>query len=109
MDAAELFEAFLALLFSAMVLSIMRRAYRHQGFVFTPDCPEHVKVRTVKTVWPNLDDDEKIVVPLCDQPFVKLVDSTVKGWELPFVGFVSDERVAELVAQARRALAAKRF
>ncbi len=83
---------------------MMRWSQHERGVKFSDDCPADVKVRAMKMAHPKLLDGERLVVPLCDQPFVSVVDTTVVGWLVPFVGFVSDERVASTLGRVRRDL-----
>ncbi len=85
---------------------MIRWSQRERGLKFAGDCPEHVKLRAMRLSYPKLLDGERLEIALCDQPFVSVVDTTTRGWLLPFVGFIPDERVAGTVGRVRRDLGA---
>ena len=66
---------------------------RHVGFYFAPNCPEYVKQRTIINVLPRLKRGDPVMIPLCDQQWVRPYEGVVPGWWIPVVGFIPDEQI----------------
>lgn len=75
--------------------------HRKFGISFQPDCPDHIKKRSMSGVWDALISGKPPRLAHCDREWVTLIDGSIPGWWVPLVGFVSDD---DLRALARRLL-----
>ena len=73
----------------------MFRCHQHRvGVRFHPDCPDHIKMRGMRTLFDTSGAaDAPTRIPLCDREWVSRVDEKIPGWWFPFFGFVSDSRL----------------
>lgn len=85
---------------------MIRWHQRRVGVRFSPDCPDYVKKRTFNCYLQHIQEEEtRPKPPLCDQPWVTLVDERISGWWFPFYGFVSDEALRRLASRVMAACA----
>lgn len=72
-------------------------------FKFTADCPDDVKSNILHRCLVATGNGETATVPPLYRQWVTVTEERVSGLMLPFIGFVSDDRVAQICAGLRRA------
>jgi hypothetical protein len=85
---------------------MIRWTQHSHGLRFDAACPDRVKIRAIGIALPQITVAERVTIPLCDQPFVTEFHASTRGWLVPFVGFVSDERLSGVVSKTLHRLAA---
>lgn len=71
------------------------------GIRFAPGCPDHVKRRSMTTLFDAFGDKagEVIRLPDCDKEYVQCIDETIPGWWFPLFGFLSDAKIKTIKAK----------
>ncbi|KIG11231.1 hypothetical protein BurMR1_1891 [Burkholderia sp. MR1] len=72
-------------------------------FAFTSDCPNDVKANMMHRCLATVSEGKVVAVPPLFQQWVTVYESRTAGLMLPLIGFVSDERMAEISSRVRRA------
>jgi hypothetical protein len=73
-------------------------------FKFTDDCPNDVKYNVMQRCLSGAMDGKPVVVPPLFRQWVIVIDDRTSGLMLPFVGFMSGERIARIRSHLRRTL-----
>ncbi len=85
----------------------MFRCYQRKiGVQFHPDCPDHVKRRDITGLLGALHAGRPPRLPHCDQEWITLVDERIPGWQIPLIGFISEESLKGF-GRRLRAIAAR--
>ncbi|ADG20897.1 hypothetical protein [Paraburkholderia atlantica] len=70
---------------------------------FVTDCPNDMKSNMMHRCLAAIETGRTAAVPPLYQQWVTVTEKRVDGLMLPFIGFVPDERIAQIRARLRRA------
>lgn len=71
----------------------MKFTQHEKGFRFSEDCPDHIKIRIMRNGFQPDMSDSNTYIPECDNIYVTVIDNEIKGWWIPFAGFVTNEQI----------------
>jgi hypothetical protein len=71
-------------------------------FTFAADCPDDVKSNILQRCLSASERGKVATVPPLYRQWVTITEERVSGLWLPLIGFVSDERIAQIRARLRR-------